>query len=62
MMTKPANLSPLLTVAETAEHLKIDPKTVRRALKKGELHAHYVGRQIRVSQDDLAAFLNMRRR
>ncbi len=39
MMTKPAKLSPLLTLAETAEHLKVDPRTVRRALKKGELHA-----------------------
>jgi len=60
MMTKPAKLSPLLTLAETAEHLKVDPRTVRRALKKGQLHAHYVGRRIRVSQDDLAAFLSMR--
>ena len=60
MTTIPAKLSPLLTISEVAEHLKVDPRTVRRALKKGELHAHYVGRQIRVSQDDLAAFLSMR--
>jgi excisionase family DNA binding protein len=60
MNTKLAKLPPLLTVDETAEHLKVNSKTVRRALKRGELHAHYVGRQIRVSQDDLAAFLSMR--
>ena len=60
MTAAPAKLAPLLTVAEVAEHLKVDPRTVRRALKKGELHAHYIGRQIRVPQGEVAAFLGRR--
>ena len=60
MTAAPAKLMPLMTVAEVAEHLKVDPKTVRRAIKKGEMHFHYVGRQIRIPQDELAAFLGRR--
>jgi excisionase family DNA binding protein len=56
----PARLSPLLTVAEVAEHLKVDPKTVRRAIKRGEMHFHYVGRQIRIPQDEVAVYLARR--
>ena len=56
-ITAPAKLTPLLTVADVADHLKVATRTVRRALKKGEMHFHYVGRQIRIPQHEVAAFL-----
>jgi excisionase family DNA binding protein len=59
-ITAPARLTPLLTVAEVAEHLKVATRTVRRAIKKGEMHFHLVGRQIRIPQDEVAAFLARR--
>jgi excisionase family DNA binding protein len=62
MTTMPARLSRLLTVADAAEHLKVDPRTVRRLIKKKTLHFHQVGRQLRVSEEDLAAYLGACRR
>ena len=58
MTTIPAKLSPLLTIPEVAKHLKVDPKTVTRRIKDGELRAHRFGRLMRVSQEDLASFIN----
>jgi excisionase family DNA binding protein len=57
-----SKLSPLLTITQVADHLKVNPRTVRRAIEKGELHAHQVGKLPRISEEDLAAFLSARRR
>ena len=62
MTTVPARLSRLLTVTDVAEHLKVDPRTVRRLIKNRTLRFHQVGRQLRVAEEDLAAFLSARRR
>ena len=62
MTIKPTKLSRLLTVADVAEHLKVDPRTVRRWIKNRALHFHQVGRQQRVTEEDLAAFLSACRR
>ncbi len=62
MTTVPTRLSRLLTITDVAEHLKVDPRTVRRWIKKGTLHFHQVGRQQRVAEEDLAAFLSACRR
>ena len=62
MTSKPAaKLTSLLTIKDVAEHLKVSARTVRRAIKDRELHAHQIRGQLRISQDDLAAFLGMRR-
>jgi excisionase family DNA binding protein len=62
-MNAPARRSPRLrTVAEVAEELKVSEKTVRRWEKSGDLHFHRLGRQLRVSEHDLALFLNRCRR
>jgi excisionase family DNA binding protein len=62
-MSTPTRRSPRLrTVAEVAEELRMSEKTVRRWEKSGDLHFHRLGRQLRISEDDLALFLNKCRR
>ena len=41
--------------------MKVDPKTVRRWIDRGELPVHRLGRQIRISEPDLMAFVRARR-
>jgi excisionase family DNA binding protein len=47
----------LRTIDETAELLNISPRTVRRYVDSGELPVHRFGRSVRISNDDIAAFL-----
>jgi excisionase family DNA binding protein len=47
----------LLSVATVANHLGVSTKTVRRLIKDGQLPSLRVGRQIRMSERDLADFL-----
>ena len=50
-------ISTLLTIADVADHLRVNAKTVRRWVATGELPAYKVGRQWRVAEEDLWAFL-----
>ncbi len=52
----------LLTVHDVADFLRIDQKTVRRLVRSKRLAAYKVGRQWRVAENDLWAFLAERRR
>ncbi len=52
----------LLTVNEVAELLQVSSKTARRWIELQELRTHRLGRQLRVSEEDLAAFLGQRRK
>ena len=52
----------LLAVDDVAERLQLSVKTVRRSIDRGELVVHRLGRRLRVSEADLAAFLAMRRK
>jgi excisionase family DNA binding protein len=45
-----------LTVTELAERHNVSTKTVRRRIADGELHAHRLGRLLRVSEEDLALY------
>jgi excisionase family DNA binding protein len=61
-----ANASPepgerFLKVAEVAVRLDVSPKTVRRMIDRGELHAHRIGRLVRVSERSLADCLRKAR-
>ncbi len=47
----------LLTVTDVAKRLQVHPITVRRHIKAGKLRALHVGRNIRIRNDDLDAYL-----
>ncbi len=51
------NLPPLLTIQDVANYLRICTKTVRRKVKTGEITAHRVGSQYRISERELRAYL-----
>ena len=51
---------PLLTIAEVADRLRVDQKTVRRWISTKTLGAFKLGRQWRISEQDLRRFLQMR--
>jgi len=58
MTTRPNPIPLFLAVGEIAERLRVSTKTVRRWIERGELRAHRLGRQLRVSDQDLSAFLH----
>lgn len=61
-MTKtPPRLPTMLSVEQIALQVGVSIKTVRRWIERRELHCHRLGRTIRVSEDDLVAFLNWHR-
>ena len=51
----------LYTVRDTATYAQTSEKTVRRWLNSGMLPFHRLGRQIRIAEADLLAFLAERR-
>lgn len=48
---------PLLTAAEVAAQLRVSTMTIYRLIRAGELPAVRVGRNYRVREEDLAAYL-----
>lgn len=48
----------LLTAGEVAEQLRVSTMTVYRLIKRGELRAVRVGRNYRVREEDLSAYLD----
>jgi excisionase family DNA binding protein len=48
------------TIAEVAERLRVSTRTVRRWIKAGDLIAHRIG-GLRIAENDLRAFLALRR-
>ena len=61
MTSKPSHAI-FYTVADVATQLGLSTKTVRRWITSKELRFHQLGRQLRISAEDLAAFLGQRRR
>jgi excisionase family DNA binding protein len=51
----------LYTLPQTAEFLQVSTKTIRRWISSGDLVAHRIGRQFRISESDLQMFIKMRR-
>lgn len=45
-----------LSVERLADHWDVDTGTVRKLIRAGLLHAHRVGRAIRVSPEEIARF------
>ena len=52
----------LLAVTDVAQLLQVSSKTVRRWIERRELRTHRLGRQLRVAEEDLAAFLGQHRK
>jgi excisionase family DNA binding protein len=57
-MSTPDPLSRLLTVAEVASVMRVSRMTVYRLIRRGQLQAIRVGRNYRVREDDLSAYLD----
>ena len=57
-----ASLEEFFTVKEVAEICRVNTKTVRRWIDRGELVAHRFGRQLRIAPADLAVFVKLRRK
>ena len=49
------------TIKQVAERLGFNEKTVRRWIAAGDLKAHKFAAAVRISEDDLRAFLALRR-
>ncbi len=60
--TTKTGLPRMLSPADVAALLQVSTKTVRRWIEAGELRVHTLGRQLRVSDDDLYAFVKSKRR
>ena len=58
MVRKGSELSRLLTVAEVADVMRVSRMTVYRLIRRGTLKAIRVGRNYRVSEDDLRRYLD----
>jgi excisionase family DNA binding protein len=48
----------LLSIEKAGEFLDVSASTVRRLVKTGQLKAHKIGGQIRISMADLLAFID----
>ncbi len=53
-----ADPRPLLTVRETAEHLRVSPRTVYRLIHDGQLRTVSIASELRVRPGDLDAYLS----
>lgn len=51
-------ISPLLTVHETAEQLKVKESTIRAWIRQEKLRAIKFGREWRIAMRDLERFIN----
>jgi excisionase family DNA binding protein len=54
--------APMHRVRDVASELVVSEKTVRRLIDNGEIRTHRVGRSIRISEEDLAAYRARNRR
>lgn len=52
---------PLLSITVVAKQLDVSSKTIRRLINRKLIAIHRIGRQIRISEADLAAYTLSRR-
>ena len=55
--TQGRSLTKLRTIDETAELFNTSTRTVRQLIESGALPVHRLGRSVRISEADIAAFL-----
>jgi excisionase family DNA binding protein len=56
-ITRVRPVAKLRTIDETAELFNTSTRTVRRLIESGALPVHRLGRSVRISDADIAAFL-----
>ncbi|NQV27745.1 MAG: helix-turn-helix domain-containing protein [Rhodopirellula sp.] len=61
MITTNETLTPLLTVREAADVLRVSERTLWTLTHSGELSAVRVGRSVRYDQSDLASWIESRK-
>jgi excisionase family DNA binding protein len=49
--------APLTTIGETATILHVAPRTIRRMIERGELHAVRIGRSVRIRRQDIECII-----
>ena len=54
---QPQEQPPLQSISTIAQRLDVSEKSVRRYIERGLLRAYKIGGQIRISEEDLLAFL-----
>ena len=54
-------MNKLYTAQEVADRLKIKKTTVYKLIKRGELESSKIGKQLRVSEEQLTQYLNRKR-
>jgi excisionase family DNA binding protein len=59
--TRASRRGRLLPLQDVAEQIQVSIKTVRRWIERGLLPAHRLGRVLRVSEEDLDAFISRHR-
>jgi len=62
MPNSPTRLPRFFSVRQIADHVGVSTKTVARWIKAGDLHAHRLGRQLRIAEEDALNFTAGRRR
>ena len=62
MATHNVHTAPMLTLDDVAARLQVCTKTVYRWTKQGSLRVHRIGRQLRVTEEDLATFIAINRK
>ena len=60
-MTSKASTSAFLTTEEVLSCLKVNPRTIYRLIKSGELPAVRIGRQWRFRRSDLTEWIDRQR-
>ncbi len=61
MTKKPAQPARYFSVRDVAERLELSEKTIRRHIKDKSLRIYRLGRRLRISEDDLMLFMELRR-
>lgn len=47
----------VLTIAQAADHVSVSEWTIRKEIRAGRLRARYIGRCLRILDEDLAQWL-----
>lgn len=54
----PIPQTPMLTIHDVAQTLNVDQRTIRELIRKNELRAIKIGKEWRVTESDLDAYVN----